>query len=134
MWREDKIIGLEKFGQEKFSQNYGTKSMVQRSWLLCGYHFKSSMHVEQMSVHLPQFVCYPSFEICLMGKTDTACICQFPIRKLGSLHRSLAKEEICGRYHGLACRKSKPLNIFIFAEVKTCKALEDNYIYYILEV
>ena len=30
------------------------------------------------------------------GKTDTACICQFPIRKLGSLHRSLAKEEICG--------------------------------------
>ena len=60
------------------------------------------------------------------GKTDTACICQFPIRKLGSLHRSLAKEEICGRYHGLVCRKSKPLNIFIFAEVKPCTALEDK--------
>ena len=85
-----------------------------------------SMPVEQMSVHLPRFVCYSLFEICLMGKTDTACICQFPIRKLGSLHRSLAKEEICGWYHGLVCRKSKPLNIFIFAEVKICTALEDK--------
>ena len=33
MWREDKIIGLEKFGQGKFSQNYGKKKLGKGSFL-----------------------------------------------------------------------------------------------------